>query len=285
MPCCTCWRIAREAGVDITIDDFRPHQSGDAVAGRSQAGRPFRGHRSVPGGREPPAGAPAAGGGRSAVRPGHRHRTHDRGRGAGGDRGSRPGGGAAGVRSDNSDRRAHHIEGQSGSRRMCRQGGRRLRHPEAPRTGAGVRQRGGLLRSGGAGYAAAGRRGRDSLRRPPRGARHARDAGGDRGHRRGRPRRFGGVVDRRPVLRRHSAAHGGHVARRRRRGGRIAAVRDGDIIVFELQARELRLEVDEAEIAERMRGWQAPAPRYATGVMAKYSRLVGSAAEGAVTMA
>ncbi|MCY4509852.1 MAG: dihydroxy-acid dehydratase, partial [Acidobacteria bacterium] len=77
----------------------------------------------------------------------------------------------------------------------------------------------------------------------------------------------------------------GHVAREAARGGPIAAVRDGDIIVFDLQARELRVEVDEAEMAERMRGWQAPAPRYATGVMAKYCRLVGSAAEGAVTTA
>ena len=77
----------------------------------------------------------------------------------------------------------------------------------------------------------------------------------------------------------------GHVAPEAARGGPIAAVRDGDIIVFDLQARELRLEVGEAEIAERMRGWQAPAPRFATGVMAKYSRLVGSAAEGAVTTA
>ena len=77
----------------------------------------------------------------------------------------------------------------------------------------------------------------------------------------------------------------GHVAPEAARGGPIAAVRDGDIIVFDLQARELRMEVDEAEVAERMRGWEAPAPRFATGVMAKYCRLVGSAAEGAVTTA
>ena len=77
----------------------------------------------------------------------------------------------------------------------------------------------------------------------------------------------------------------GHVAPEAARGGPIAAVRDGDIIVFDLEARELRVEVDEAEIADRMRGWRAPAPRYATGVMAKYCRLVGSAAEGAVTTA
>ncbi len=77
----------------------------------------------------------------------------------------------------------------------------------------------------------------------------------------------------------------GHVAPEAARGGPIAAVRDGDIIVFDLQARELRMEVAEAEVAERMQGWQAPAPRFASGVMAKYCRLVGSAAEGAVTTA
>lgn len=77
----------------------------------------------------------------------------------------------------------------------------------------------------------------------------------------------------------------GHVAPEAARGGPIAALRDGDVIVFDLQARELRVELDEAEMTERMRGWKAPPPRYATGVMAKYSRLVGSAAEGAVTTA
>ena len=77
----------------------------------------------------------------------------------------------------------------------------------------------------------------------------------------------------------------GHVAPEAARGGPIAALRDGDAVVFDLQARELRVELDEAEMTERMRGWKAPPPRYATGVMAKYSRLVGSAAEGAVTTA
>ena len=77
----------------------------------------------------------------------------------------------------------------------------------------------------------------------------------------------------------------GHVAPEAAQGGPIAAVRDGDVIVFDLPGRELRVEIDEAEMAGRMRGWQAPAPRYATGVMAKYCRLVGSAAEGAVTTA
>ena len=77
----------------------------------------------------------------------------------------------------------------------------------------------------------------------------------------------------------------GHVAPEAAQGGPIAAVRDGDIVEFDLQARELRVELDDAEISERLQDWQAPPPRYTSGVMAKYSRLVASAAEGAVTTA
>jgi len=75
----------------------------------------------------------------------------------------------------------------------------------------------------------------------------------------------------------------GHVAPEAAQGGPIAAVREGDMVLFDLDARELRVEIDDAEIAARLADWKAPAPRYTTGVMAKYSRLVGSAAEGAVT--
>ena len=77
----------------------------------------------------------------------------------------------------------------------------------------------------------------------------------------------------------------GHVAPEAAQGGPIAAVRDGDIVVFDLDARELRVELEADEIAARLRSWEPPAPRYTTGVMAKYSRLVTSAAEGAVTSA
>ncbi|HET8655300.1 MAG TPA: dihydroxy-acid dehydratase [Longimicrobiaceae bacterium] len=82
------------------------------------------------------------------------------------------------------------------------------------------------------------------------------------------------------------ATHGlmvGHVAPEAAVGGPIAAVRDGDVIHFDIPNRRLDLEVSEAEIAERMRGWTPPPPRYTRGVMAKYARLVSSAAEGAVT--
>ena len=84
------------------------------------------------------------------------------------------------------------------------------------------------------------------------------------------------------------ATHGlmvGHVAPEAARGGPIAAVRDGDIIEVDVQARELTLALDETEIAARLAGWAPPAPRFTTGVLAKYAATVASASDGAVTNA
>jgi dihydroxy-acid dehydratase len=75
----------------------------------------------------------------------------------------------------------------------------------------------------------------------------------------------------------------GHVAPEAARGGPIAAVREGDTITFDFDTRELRLEVGEAEIKTRLSTWTAPKPRYETGVLAKYAKLVSSAATGAIT--
>jgi dihydroxy-acid dehydratase len=82
------------------------------------------------------------------------------------------------------------------------------------------------------------------------------------------------------------ATHGlmaGHVAPEAAVGGPIAAVRDGDTIVFDIEKRRLDLEISEQEMAARLRQWSAPKARYTTGVMAKYAKLVSSASEGAVT--
>jgi dihydroxy-acid dehydratase len=82
------------------------------------------------------------------------------------------------------------------------------------------------------------------------------------------------------------ATHGlmvGHIAPEAARGGPLAAVRDGDTIVLDVEARRLDLEISDEEVASRMAGWSAPAPRYERGVFAKYARHVGSASEGAVT--
>jgi dihydroxy-acid dehydratase len=75
----------------------------------------------------------------------------------------------------------------------------------------------------------------------------------------------------------------GHIAPEAAVGGPIAALRDGDTIVIDVVNRRLDVELSEAELAERMKGWKAPAPRYTAGVFAKYAALVSSAAEGAVT--
>jgi dihydroxy-acid dehydratase len=75
----------------------------------------------------------------------------------------------------------------------------------------------------------------------------------------------------------------GHVAPEATDGGPIALVRDGDRIRLDVAQRSLDLLVDDAELARRRAEWSAPAPRYTTGVLAKYARLVQSAAVGAVT--
>jgi dihydroxy-acid dehydratase len=75
----------------------------------------------------------------------------------------------------------------------------------------------------------------------------------------------------------------GHVAPEAPKGGPIAAVHDGDTIVFDIPARELRLDLPDDEIAKRIAEYESPEPRYTSGVLAKYARHVGSAAEGAVT--
>ena len=75
----------------------------------------------------------------------------------------------------------------------------------------------------------------------------------------------------------------GHIAPEAVDAGPIAFVRDGDLIRVDIAARSLDLLVDEAELASRRSGWEPLPPRYTRGVLAKYSKLVRSAAEGAVT--
>jgi dihydroxy-acid dehydratase len=75
----------------------------------------------------------------------------------------------------------------------------------------------------------------------------------------------------------------GHIAPEAVDSGPIAFVRDGDRIRVDIAARSLDLIVDEAELASRREGWEPLPPRYTRGVLAKYARLVRSAATGAVT--
>ena len=74
----------------------------------------------------------------------------------------------------------------------------------------------------------------------------------------------------------------GHVAPEAAHGGPIALIRDGDSIVLDMDRRELNLQVDADELERRYKEWEPPPPRQGTGVLAKYARLVGSAAQGAV---
>ncbi|HEX9038669.1 MAG TPA: dihydroxy-acid dehydratase [Ktedonobacterales bacterium] len=83
------------------------------------------------------------------------------------------------------------------------------------------------------------------------------------------------------------ATHGlmvGHVAPEAARGGPIAAIHEGDMIVFDVEGRRLDVELSEAEIAARLASWSPPAPRFTNGVFAKYAAFVSSASEGAVTV-
>ncbi|MDR4493569.1 MAG: dihydroxy-acid dehydratase [Nitrospirales bacterium] len=75
----------------------------------------------------------------------------------------------------------------------------------------------------------------------------------------------------------------GHVAPEASKGGPIAALQNGDIIHLDVTNRKLDVELSDLEIQARLAKWTAPTPRYTTGVMAKYAKLVSSASRGAVT--
>jgi dihydroxy-acid dehydratase len=82
------------------------------------------------------------------------------------------------------------------------------------------------------------------------------------------------------------ATHGlmaGHVAPEAIRGGPIAAVRDGDQITLDIDARRLDVDLSDEEIARRVEAYEPPEPHYKRGVMAKYAASVSSASQGAVT--
>jgi dihydroxy-acid dehydratase len=81
------------------------------------------------------------------------------------------------------------------------------------------------------------------------------------------------------------ATHGlmaGHVAPEAAVGGPIAALREGDWVTIDAVTRELSVRLSQKEIASRLKHWSPPAPRFTSGALAKYARLVSSAARGAV---
>jgi dihydroxy-acid dehydratase len=75
----------------------------------------------------------------------------------------------------------------------------------------------------------------------------------------------------------------GHVAPEAYVGGPIAALREGDIITFDIPNRRIDVNLTDAEIEARLKDWKPPAPHYKSGVMEKYARLVSSASRGAIT--
>ena len=75
----------------------------------------------------------------------------------------------------------------------------------------------------------------------------------------------------------------GHIAPEASRGGPLAAVRDGDTIAIDVASRTLNIDIPADTLKERLAAWKAPAPRYTSGVLAKYAKLVSSASTGAVT--
>ncbi|MDW8084243.1 MAG: dihydroxy-acid dehydratase [Candidatus Caldarchaeum sp.] len=81
------------------------------------------------------------------------------------------------------------------------------------------------------------------------------------------------------------ATHGlmvGHVSPEAAVGGPIAALRDGDIVEIDVPSRRIMVELSDGEIRKRLESWTPPKPRYTSGVLAKYAKLVGSASRGAV---
>jgi dihydroxy-acid dehydratase len=75
----------------------------------------------------------------------------------------------------------------------------------------------------------------------------------------------------------------GHVSPEAALGGPITGVRDGDMIHFDVNKQVLQVELSDEVLRQRMSEWKAPQPRYATGVFAKYAALVASASQGAIT--
>ncbi len=75
----------------------------------------------------------------------------------------------------------------------------------------------------------------------------------------------------------------GHVAPEAYEGGVIALVKEGDSITIDANKRLIELNVPAKELARRKKLWKAPKPRYTTGVLAKYTKLVSTASRGAIT--
>ena len=279
--------VAREAGVPLTIDDFDRIAVPHAAAVRPQARRPLRRHRPARRGRRPRR-RPADARGRPAPRgPADRHRPDDRRARARGGRDARPGGRPPAQRPDQAHRRPRDPARQPRARGLRREAlGPRARPPSRSRRASSRARR---------------RRWRPS----PRGRssegdvvviRNEGPAGGP-----GMREMLAvtaaivgeGLGESVALLtdgRFSGATHGfmaGHVAPEAVHGGPIAAVHDGDTITIDVEARRLDVDLSDEEIERRAAAYSPPPAAAsnggATGVLAKYAKLVSSASEGAVT--
>jgi dihydroxy-acid dehydratase len=82
------------------------------------------------------------------------------------------------------------------------------------------------------------------------------------------------------------ATHGfmiAHVTPEAALGGPLAALHDGDVITIDVDARRVDVDVSDAQMVERLRGWTPPPARYRYGALAKYAAMVGTASRGALT--
>ena len=75
----------------------------------------------------------------------------------------------------------------------------------------------------------------------------------------------------------------GHVAPEAALGGPLAALKDGDVVSIDIERRRLEVDLSSQQLAQRLQSFSPPSPRYPRGVFAKYTALVSSAAQGAVT--
>jgi len=75
----------------------------------------------------------------------------------------------------------------------------------------------------------------------------------------------------------------GHVSPEAAVGGPIAIIKGGDVITIDAKCREINIDISDAELAKRMKGWRSPKQKIQKGVLAKYARLVSSASLGAIT--
>jgi dihydroxy-acid dehydratase len=179
--------------------------------------------------------------------------------------------------------RRHRDPARQPRARGLRGEARGARPDGAPRSGTRLRFRGGVLRSGEGGRDRAGRRRRDPLRGASRRSRmremlHV--TGAIVGE--GLSEEVALVTDGRFS----GATHGfmvGHISPEAFHGGPLAALREGDTVVIDVDARELRVELSTTSSPLACATGARPRPRYESGVMAKYAALVSSASEGAIT--